>query len=291
MRPVKENEGNVDCRNAKGVRAMKQEFPSSKRFAIAQICVAVALLVIATTVGGQVATAPPAKAASQGGDSPAVKRAKELAEVIGQGNYAKTVQYIKENYSESFLNIPMEAHVEFIMVNYDQSRGVDSLTVQSETADSATVLARSKLTGLWQSVVVRVETDPPYKIKGIGSRPPGLPPGAKTEPRLSDSQIATELDAYMKRLADAGVFSGAVLVAHNGQVLFKQAYGDANKDFDAKNRIDTKFNLGSMNKMFTSIAIAQLIERGKIHSMTHCLSSCLISRQRNGLRRSGSSTC
>jgi hypothetical protein len=41
--------------------------------------------------------------------------------------------------------MPMEAHVEFIMVNYDQTRGVDSLTVQSETADSATVLARSKL--------------------------------------------------------------------------------------------------------------------------------------------------
>jgi CubicO group peptidase (beta-lactamase class C family) len=55
-----------------------------------------------------------------------------------------------------------------------------------------------------------------------------------------------------------------VLLAKDGQVIFKGAYGTANKDFNAPNRIDTKFNLGSMNKMFTAVAIAQLVERGKL---------------------------
>ena len=199
-----------------------------------------------------------------GSESPAVKRGRELAAVISEGNYAKAAAFIKENYSESFLKIPMEQHLDFIMGSYDQTRGVDSLSVQAETPDSATMLGRTKLTGQWQAVLVRVETTPPHKISGIGFRPPVLPAGAKTQSRLTDSQISTELEAFMKKLADADAFSGTVLVAHNGQVLFKQAYGDANKDFDAKNRIDTKFNLGSMNKMFTSIAIAQLVERGKV---------------------------
>ena len=36
---------------------------------------------------------------------------------------------------------------------------------------------------------------------------------------------------------------------------FEEAYGEANKDFGALNRTNTKFNLGSMNKMFTAVAV------------------------------------
>jgi CubicO group peptidase (beta-lactamase class C family) len=65
-------------------------------------------------------------------------------------------------------------------------------------------------------------------------------------------------------LAQADVFSGTVLLAKDGQVLYAGAFGEANKDFGAPNKLDTKFNLGSMNKMFTAVAIAQLIEQGKL---------------------------
>jgi len=47
----------------------------------------------------------------------------------------------------------------------------------------------------------------------------------------------------------------------NGVPIFKKAYGLANKSFNVPNQIDTKFNLGSMNKMFTAVAIAQLAGR------------------------------
>jgi CubicO group peptidase (beta-lactamase class C family) len=65
-------------------------------------------------------------------------------------------------------------------------------------------------------------------------------------------------------VSEADAFSGAVLLAKDGRVIFEKAYGDANKDFGAPNRVDTKFNLGSMNKMFTAVAIAQLAEAGKL---------------------------
>jgi CubicO group peptidase (beta-lactamase class C family) len=59
-------------------------------------------------------------------------------------------------------------------------------------------------------------------------------------------------------------FSGSVLVAKNGTPLFSHACGLASKSFQVPNWIDTKFNLGSLNKMFTGLAVCQLAERGKL---------------------------
>ena len=59
-------------------------------------------------------------------------------------------------------------------------------------------------------------------------------------------------------------FSGVVLIAKDGVPILKEAYGLANRSFDAPNRLDTKFNLGSMNKMFTSTAVMQLVENGVV---------------------------
>lgn len=49
-----------------------------------------------------------------------------------------------------------------------------------------------------------------------------------------------------------------------GKIIFQGAYGEANKDFRVRNNLETKFNLGSINKMVTAIAIAQLVEQNKL---------------------------
>ena len=69
-------------------------------------------------------------------------------------------------------------------------------------------------------------------------------------------------------------FSGAVLIAINGQIIFQRACGLANRNFNIPNDINTKFNLGSVSKLFTSIAIAQLIQQRRI-SLTTSLDSVL----------------
>jgi CubicO group peptidase (beta-lactamase class C family) len=60
-------------------------------------------------------------------------------------------------------------------------------------------------------------------------------------------------------------FSGAVLVAPRGTVTFRGAYGIADRRSGAANTPDTRFTLASMGKMFTALAIAQLVEQGKVH--------------------------
>jgi CubicO group peptidase (beta-lactamase class C family) len=68
----------------------------------------------------------------------------------------------------------------------------------------------------------------------------------------------------MTRLDDAGTFSGTVLLARGDRVVFHQAYGVADRNFTIPTARDTKYNLASVGKMFTAVAIAQLVERGKL---------------------------
>ncbi len=70
--------------------------------------------------------------------------------------------------------------------------------------------------------------------------------------------------AFVQEQADQGSFSGTVLVAKDGVPIFTAAHGYASLDYQVPNQLDTKFNLGSMNKMFTAVAVAQLVEAGKL---------------------------
>lgn len=65
-------------------------------------------------------------------------------------------------------------------------------------------------------------------------------------------------------LARTGNFSGVVLVARGGVPQFERAYGMADREASRPNDLETAFNLGSINKLFTAIAIRQLAARGKL---------------------------
>lgn len=89
--------------------------------------------------------------------------------------------------------------------------------------------------------------------------------GDPTQPpeQQSDTEIKDRLSVLMERAVRDG-FSGAVLLARDSEPLFAEAYGLANRSYNIKNTIDTRFNLGSMNKMFTAVAIMQLVEKNKL---------------------------
>ena len=75
---------------------------------------------------------------------------------------------------------------------------------------------------------------------------------------------AKELDSYFSSLVAENKLSGVVLVAKDGVTVASKVVGVANKATNAPIDLNTKFNLGSMNKMFTAIAIAQLAQAGKL---------------------------
>ncbi len=73
------------------------------------------------------------------------------------------------------------------------------------------------------------------------------------------------LHAALKAEAEADQFSGVVLVAQGGQASFIASYGMADRENAIPNTPDTRFNLGSINKDFTAVAVLQLWHQGKLN--------------------------
>ena len=91
----------------------------------------------------------------------------------------------------------------------------------------------------------------------------GAPP-APVNAAMTSAEIDKSLDGYFTKLAADDVFSGVALVAKNGVPAFFKAYGLANREKKIPNTIRTRFNLGSINKAFTQVAIHQLVAAGKL---------------------------
>ena len=115
---------------------------------------------------------------------------------------------------------------------------------------------------LWRRVTLHFDGGSPPRVRVFAFNmidAPDVP-----QRKLTSAEIATELKTYAEHMAARDVFSGAVLLAKGTTLLYRGAFGEADKNFRALNTVDTKFNLGSMNKMFTAVAIAQLVAQGKL---------------------------
>lgn len=95
-------------------------------------------------------------------------------------------------------------------------------------------------------------------------------PSPPVDSTLTSDEIDRRLDGYFKKLAADDVFSGVALVARNGVPVFTGAFGLANREKKIPNTIHTRFNVGSINKEFTQVAIRQLVREGKL-SLTDTL--------------------
>ena len=89
-------------------------------------------------------------------------------------------------------------------------------------------------------------------------------PAAFPIPRLTEGEAIASVEALLRRRAAENQFSGAAIVAKSGRTLFSGAYGLADRERGIANTLDTRFRIGSMNKMFTAVATLQLVEQEKL---------------------------
>ncbi len=90
-----------------------------------------------------------------------------------------------------------------------------------------------------------------------------LPAAAQVGNATAASRSAA-VDSIMAELIPAGAPGAAVVVVHNGAVVHQKGYGLANVETKAPITPATTFDLASVSKQFTAMAIMMLVERGKL---------------------------
>jgi CubicO group peptidase (beta-lactamase class C family) len=196
-------------------------------------------------------------------DTPAGRQAAALLQVFNTGDGRKMFAFIQERFTkEALAQRSAEQRIEMFGDLWIDTSGLIARKVESSDAHAITLVAQDKLAGDSVRLQIDVEANEPHGILDVRSQPT-TPPSQVAAPR-NDAELASAVKAYVEKLAAADVFSGTVLVAHGDKVVYQGAFGLASRAYGVPNRLNTRFNLGSMNKMFTSVAVAQLVEAGKL---------------------------
>jgi D-alanyl-D-alanine carboxypeptidase len=198
------------------------------------------------------------------------RRVRAYFDAFNSGDDARMTAFFEQNVSREMLRkrSPAERLRTFHeMRDVNKHFRVDRV---KEGADGSITVFAENAGGQWRQFTFLPEDDSDRHFGGFrveDSEPPG--PGKKADepppsPKASDAEAAAATGALLSSLAEQGKFSGTVLLARHGKPFFSKAYGLANREFGAPCTPETKFNLGSMNKFLTTIAIGQLAAAGKL---------------------------
>lgn len=81
---------------------------------------------------------------------------------------------------------------------------------------------------------------------------------------FAQSDKAKKIDEFIAPFTTSNQFSGVVLAAENGKVIYEKAFGTANADYKIPNQLNTRIGIASITKQMTSVILSRLIETNKI---------------------------
>jgi CubicO group peptidase (beta-lactamase class C family) len=163
----------------------------------------------------------------------------------------------------SHFDKPEEHKVEGMLGFHQQTGGFDVKKIEESSATKLTGLVQERDSDQFARFTIEVEASAPYHVTHLEIRAIGRP-AEFALPRLSQSELISALRAKLEKDSAADKFSGAALLAKDGKPIFTGAYGMADREKKVPNTVNTRFRIGSMNKMFTAVSILQLVQAGKI---------------------------
>jgi CubicO group peptidase (beta-lactamase class C family) len=195
------------------------------------------------------------------------QRIEALIATYNEGDPDLLESFMESDVTERFHHMaPMDAHVQAFMGTFRRWGPVTFhgiRTYDPPRPGETIVIVRDSNFGSWRALTLAFDETDGHRISSIGFNDARVPTNVEEE-RITAADFLPSVERHVTRSCEVDVFSGTVLVARGDEIVYSHACGEASKRFHVDNRLDTKFNLGSMNKMFTSVAIMQLVERGQV---------------------------
>ncbi len=173
-------------------------------------------------------------------------------------------EFIESGWStEALMALPVDVRLE----RYRQLRqNLGTITLYRVVAaedTSLTAILRSEKEG-WFEFEFAFDRTPHRGIAWISVLQTDDPDQPAVMARASVKDLLAHVSSYVDSLTALDMFSGVVLIGKEDSILFLKAYGLADREKKITNRTGTRFNVGSINKIFTRIAILQLEAEGKL---------------------------
>jgi CubicO group peptidase (beta-lactamase class C family) len=210
----------------------------------------VALLVIAALVS-------PRSGQAQIPDTPAGRQLSGWLAAFNSGNRDSVRSFYEQHYPSAVGRVDQ-------MLNFHERTGGFNFMKVSESAPNHLVAyVQERASDQFATAILDVDSAPPYHITTLQLNAIERPPEFAIK-RVGEQELVSGLRARLDQEAAADRFAGAVLLARGGKTLFESSYGLADRERHIANTLDTRFRLGSMNKMFTATSVLQLVQAGKV---------------------------
>lgn len=190
--------------------------------------------------------------------------AREAAALIATGDQAAYERYAATHYAPATLaEAPAAYQASLLARIYTDTAGFDGFRTAGAAPGWVQLEGRARITGVPYCLTVsRTAIGGRDFITRIAAR--DLYPAGPALRTPDPNELISRLDSLARAYERRGLFSGVILIARNDRVLFRRAYGFASPRLRMPMRLDTRLNTASIAKMFTGVAIAQLVESGRL---------------------------
>jgi CubicO group peptidase (beta-lactamase class C family) len=197
--------------------------------------------------------APPAVAQVVAPESDAARQALDAWLAAFNANDRKQLESFRDRYQPT---MDVDGMLEF----HRRTGGFSLLRREPSAPGSAQALVQEHDSDTVARITTTVQAGKPLAldIEAI-ERPADL-----RIPRMDQAAAVDALVASADAAAKDDAFAGVLLVARGDKALLQRAWGLADRQAGTPVTLDTKFRLGSMDKMFTAVATLQLVQAGKL---------------------------